>query len=37
MKEKDFPGGIVDRTPPANAGDTGLTPSRGRFHMLGSN
>ena len=36
MKEKDFPGGRVDRNLPAKAGDTGSTPSRGRFHMLGS-
>ena len=30
---QDFPGGIVDRSPPANAGDTGLIPGPGRFHM----
>ena len=31
---RDFPGGTVDRNPPANAGDTGLTLDPGRFHML---
>ena len=30
----DFPGGTVDRNPPANAGDRGSSPSPGRFHML---
>ena len=29
----DFPGGTVVKSPPANAGDTGLSPSLGRFHM----
>ena len=29
----DFPGGPVVKNPPANAGDTGLVPSPGRFHM----
>ena len=29
----DFLGGIVDKNPPANAEDTGLTPGLGRFHM----
>ena len=28
-----FPGGTVDRNPPANAGDTGLITDGGRFHM----
>jgi len=32
----DFPGGTVDRNPPANAGDTGLIPCPRRFHMLWS-
>ena len=30
----DFPGGTVVRNPPANAGDTGLSPGSGRSHML---
>ena len=29
----DFPGGTVDKNLPANAGDTGLIPGPGRFHM----
>ena len=29
-----FPGGSVVKNPPANAGDMGLTPGPGRFHML---
>ena len=29
-----MPGGTVDKNPPANAGDTGLIPALGRFHML---
>ena len=29
-----FPGDPVVETPRANAGDTGLTPGLGRFHML---
>jgi len=29
---KDFPGGTVDKKPPANAGNTGLIPGLGRFH-----
>ena len=33
LKEEDFPGGIVDKNSPANAGDTGLIPDPGRFHM----
>ena len=28
----DFPGGAVDKNPPAKAGDTGSVPSLGRFH-----
>ena len=34
--EKDpegFPGGLVVKSPPANAGDTGLIPDPGRSHM----
>ena len=29
----DFPGGTVVKNPPANAGDMGLSPVRGRSHM----
>ena len=32
-----FPGGAVVKNQPANAGDTGLSPSPGRSHMLRSN
>ena len=28
-----LPGGTVDKTPPANAGDMGSIPGSGRFHM----
>ena len=34
---RDFPGGEVDRNPPANTGDTGSIPGPGRFYMLWSN
>ena len=40
MKEKligDFPGGAVDRNPPANAGSMGLIPGPGGFYMPRSN
>ena len=33
MKERDFPGSPVVKNPPANAGDTGLSPGLGRSHM----
>ena len=33
---RDFPAGAVDRNPLANAGDTGLIPGLGKFHMLWS-
>ena len=33
----DFPGGTVDKNPPANAGDTGSIPGLERFHMPWSN
>ena len=37
QKEKnhhsDFPGGIVDKNPPANAGNMGSIPCPGRFRM----
>ena len=29
----DFPGGAVDKNPPANAEDTGSSPGPGRPHM----
>ena len=32
-----FPGGTVVKSPPANAGDMGSSPSPGRSHMLRSN
>ena len=34
---RDFPGGAVVKDPPANAGDTGSSPSPGRSHMSWSN
>ena len=30
---RDFPGGVVVKNPPANAGDTGSSPGPGRFHV----
>ena len=30
----DFPGGAVDKNPPANAGNTYLIPDPGRFHAM---
>ena len=33
----DLPGGAVVKNPPANAGDTDLSPGPGRFHMPWSN
>ena len=32
-----FPGGAVVKNPPANAGETGLSPGLGRSHMPWSN
>ena len=32
-----FPGGAVVKNPPANAGDTGLSPGLGRSHMPRTN
>ena len=32
-----FPGGLVVKNPPANAGDMGLIPSPRRFHMPRNN
>ena len=34
---RSFPGGTVVKNPPADAGDTGLSPGPGRSHMLWSN
>ena len=36
-RKRDFPGGTVVKNPPANAGDTGLSPGPGRSHMPQSN
>ena len=33
----DFPGGTVDKNPPANAGYTDSSPGPGRSHMPWSN
>ena len=33
-KIEDFPGGLVVKNLPTNAGDTGLIPDPGGFHML---
>ena len=33
----NFPGDPVVKNPPANAGDMGLTPGVGRFHMSQGN
>ena len=37
MKNLGFPGGTVVKNPPANVGDTGLSPGPGRSHMPRSN
>ena len=34
---RDFPGGSVDKNPPANAGDTGSIPGLEGSHILQSN
>ena len=31
-----FPGGLVEKSPSASAGDIGSIPGPGRFHMLQS-
>ena len=36
-KKEDFPGGPVDKNPPANSGDMGSIPGPGGFHMPQSN
>ena len=33
MIHLDFPGGVVDKNLPVNAGDMDLIPGPGRFHM----
>ena len=33
VSRQDFPGSTVVKNPPANAGDTGLSPGLGRSHM----
>ena len=33
----DFPGGTIDKNPPANAEDICSIPGLGRFHVLWSN
>ena len=37
LMERDFPGGVVVKNPPANAGHTGSIPGLGRSHMPRSN
>ena len=37
MNYRDFPGGAVVKSPPANAGDMGSSPGLRRPHMLRSN
>ena len=37
LEHWDFPGGAVVRNPPANAGDTSLSPGLGRPHTPRSN
>ena len=37
MSVLEFPGGIVDMNPSANAGDMDLIPGPGRSHMPQSN
>ena len=36
-KKEDFPGGTVDKNPPARSGDMGSLPGPGGFHMPQSN
>ena len=36
-KKEDFPGGIVDKNPPANAEGAGLVPGLGSIHRQRSN
>ena len=37
ISKRDFPGGAVVKSPPANAGDMGSIPGPGRSHMPQSN
>ena len=37
QREGNFPGGAVVKNPPANTGDTGLSPGPGIRHMPQSN
>ena len=37
VESRDFPGGAVDKNPPANAGDMGSSPGPGRSHVPRSN
>ena len=37
VHNEGFPGGLVVKNPPANAGDTDLSPGPGRSHMLFGN
>ena len=37
IQKLDFPGGLVVRSPPANAGSMGLIPGPGISYMLRSN
>ena len=37
IKVQAFPGGAVDKSLPANAGDKGLIPGPGRFHTPQNN
>ena len=36
LEKMDFPGGAVDKKPPADAGNMGSIPGLGRFHVLWS-
>ena len=36
-KQKDFPGGTMDKNSPANAGDIGSISDPGRSHMSWNN
>jgi len=36
QQNRDFPGGMVDRNPPANPGDPDSIPGPERAHMLQS-
>ena len=37
LDPRGFPGGVVVKNPPDNAGDMGLSPGPGRSHMPWSN